>query len=133
MIRKPDWRLRFDAFLSQRQSVPFRWGENDCCLFAADCVLAITGVDLAVEFRGMGARRSARFVRAAGGLEALVSRYLGFPIAAQDAAQGDVVQVRTGKRMAIGIRADAAHVVGPGAAGLVWLPLARANRAWKVG
>lgn len=28
------------------------WGEFDCCLMAADCVLAMTGEDFAADFRG---------------------------------------------------------------------------------
>ena len=30
---------------SERQSVPFGWGQSDCMLFAADAVLAMTGKD----------------------------------------------------------------------------------------
>lgn len=32
--------------------VPFEWGVNDCALFTADAVEAITGTDLASECRG---------------------------------------------------------------------------------
>src|ERR1700743_3011421 len=34
------------------QPEPFAWGKQDCCLFAADGVQAITGVDIAEDFRG---------------------------------------------------------------------------------
>ena len=38
--------------ISQYKNVPFQWGKNDCALFAADVVNAITGKDYAEEFRG---------------------------------------------------------------------------------
>ncbi len=31
---------------------PFSWGSHDCCLWACDCVAAMTGVDPAAWFRG---------------------------------------------------------------------------------
>jgi hypothetical protein len=32
--------------------MPFVWGSNDCALFAADGIKAITGIDIAADFRG---------------------------------------------------------------------------------
>lgn len=52
MHRLHDWPERLAGFLDSRQGEPFAWGSNDCALFAADAVQAITGVDLAREFRG---------------------------------------------------------------------------------
>lgn len=40
-----------------RRSVPFAWGSNDCRLFAADAVQAMTGVDHAAELRMRDRRR----------------------------------------------------------------------------
>ncbi len=39
-------------FLLERRKTPFKWGGHDCCLFAADAIQAITGVDIASDFRG---------------------------------------------------------------------------------
>lgn len=51
--RKEYWDTRhLHDFLMQRAEAPFAWGVNDCCLFAADAVMAMTGVDPAAEFRG---------------------------------------------------------------------------------
>ena len=53
MTRFPFWRTReLPAFIAARLAQPFAWGLNDCCLLAADAVEAITGVDIAAEFRG---------------------------------------------------------------------------------
>jgi hypothetical protein len=50
--RKETWQQELHAFLEARGRRPFAWGSNDCALFAADAVLAITGTDLGAAFRG---------------------------------------------------------------------------------
>lgn len=51
-VKKPDWETRLHDFIESRKADPFAWGTNDCCLFAADAVLAMTDVDIADKFRG---------------------------------------------------------------------------------
>ena len=51
-MRRPDWQSRFAAVVKEYQNAPFVWGEHDCCLFAADCIRAVVGVDPAESFRG---------------------------------------------------------------------------------
>jgi hypothetical protein len=50
--RLPKWRARFSSYLIEVAGKPFEWGAHDCALHPADGVLAITGVDLAADFRG---------------------------------------------------------------------------------
>lgn len=50
-MRRLNWHQYLAQTLQAAMTRPFSWGEHDCCLFAADCVLAMTGVDLAAEFR----------------------------------------------------------------------------------
>jgi hypothetical protein len=62
MTRLPGWRAALAAEIERHRRLPFAWGENDCVLFAADCVTAVTGEDPAAEIRGryrtaIGARR----------------------------------------------------------------------------
>lgn len=52
MKRVTDWRARLSAVHEERRRAPHQYGEHDCGLFAADCILAMTGVDLAASFRG---------------------------------------------------------------------------------
>ncbi len=52
MRRHHDWPQRLQAALEARGDTPYAWGTNDCAIFAADMVLAITGHDLAAPFRG---------------------------------------------------------------------------------
>jgi hypothetical protein len=52
MRRKHSWPEDLHAFFEARKGEPFSWGKNDCCLFTADAILAMTGVDVAAEYRG---------------------------------------------------------------------------------
>ncbi len=49
---KNNWPRHLTAALEAAMSQPFEWGKHDCCLFAATCVIAMTGVDPMAEFRG---------------------------------------------------------------------------------
>jgi hypothetical protein len=51
--RKPYWDTReLNDFLIARAFAPFSWGVNDCALFVADAIEAMTGTDIAADFRG---------------------------------------------------------------------------------
>ena len=52
------------AKVAERRDTPFEWGTQDCAMFTADMVEAMTGMDLAGEHRGryktaLGAKRYA--------------------------------------------------------------------------
>ncbi len=136
--RLPDWRLRFDALITERLRAPFAWGTNDCALFAADNVLALTGIDPAIGMRGhRSARQAARTLRQRGDLATLVDLNLGAACAPGAAVQGDVVMVpmntESGGRLALGVCLNAESAVGPGAYGLLQTSMANAVCAWRVG
>jgi hypothetical protein len=62
MKRYPNWPRQLQQTLQAAREAAFLWGESDCCLFAADCCVAICGVDPAAEYRGryqtaVGAKR----------------------------------------------------------------------------
>ncbi|USD68141.1 hypothetical protein [Vibrio sp. SCSIO 43136] len=50
-MRKDNWQHLLADVLASAQLRPFAWGENDCCLFASDCAMAITGIDPAANYR----------------------------------------------------------------------------------
>jgi len=85
--------------------MPFEWGSNDCCLFAADWVHRVTGRDPAAPYRGtyssgVGAQR---IIDQAGGILEL-ARELGLepkPIAL--AQRGDVIARDTGNGIGLGV------------------------------
>ena len=63
-------------FMRQSLSVRFKWGENDCALWAASFVLHETGNDPAKSFRGTYASKFECFqiLKESGGLLNLVRR-----------------------------------------------------------
>jgi hypothetical protein len=66
--RLPDWEPRLLAWLKRCDRLPYRWGQHDCCTFAAGAAEAQTGVDFYAPFQGRyrSARGAARVLRRAG-------------------------------------------------------------------
>jgi hypothetical protein len=133
MNRLHDWQMRFAEFARGRRNRAFEWGGNDCFLFAADAVLAITGADPAGELRGAyaSALQAARILRARGGMAALGGMF-GTRIAPLMANVGDVVLVDMGGRETFGV-CNGTSVIGPGPAGLASCGMGIATAAWRVG
>ena len=133
MKRYQDWQIRFEAFIAQRRAVPFVWGANDCALFAADCVCAITGQDPAPP--GLRAHRTEkqalRALERHGGLHSIATAALGQPVAASQAGVGDIVLVKVAKRDALAV-CNGQTAFGPSAHGLVAVGMETASLAWRV-
>ena len=93
--RLPDWQLRFADLVHERMSAPFVWGRHDCCLWAADVVLALTGLDPAAALRCQysNERGALRLVSQLGGLPQIASAALGEPRKASYATVGDVLLI----------------------------------------
>lgn len=51
-MRHLGWAIQLATYLQAAIERPFLWGEFDCCLFAADCCVAVCGVDPAERYRG---------------------------------------------------------------------------------
>lgn len=133
MKRLPDWQLRWEAFVRERQALPFAWGSNDCAMFAADAVQAMTGVRLLPLMRGYSSAREALvLIEQAGGLRGIATHALGGFILPAYATVGDVVLVRVGKREALAI-CNGGTAIGPGPSGVVAVQMADALTAWRVG
>ena len=141
MTRRGGWDVRLAELLHARAQTPMRYGSNDCCLLAADAIAAMTGTDIAEEFRGyrteVGAARRIRRVTGAVGVEAalrycaakhelpgLASVYL--------AQRGDLLLLDGGAGLIAGIVGTHGACVTTGEHGLRRLPLASAVRAWRV-
>lgn len=131
--RLPDWQTRLGALVSQRLPQPFAWGSNDCILFAADAVLACTGVDLAADMRGRYATEADALALLAqhGGPVALAVARLGRVVPVDLAQPGDigVASIAHQHRLAV---CGGGHFLAPGPAGLVSIPHAQVLRAWRI-
>jgi len=148
MKRIEHWATRsFHEFLLARAARPFVWGENDCALFCADGIEAMTGVDIAAEFRGKyhdEASALALIKTVTGGATiadaaAYCAKGAGlaewkWPLFAQ---RGDLVIVvdagrETARSISGLVHLSGRHVVAVGELGLKRLPIEAIERAWHV-
>ena len=137
--RPENWPARLAAYVQARQSRPFVWGDHDCCLFGADWVRELHGVDLAGDVRGKykTALGAARIVGHGFSLATFVGDRLadhGFAkIPVRMASRGDVVAAHVGaySRLCFGVIVDH-RAAFPGAAGLMTIPLNQVAYAWKI-
>lgn len=51
-MRNRDWTTQLAHTIKAATERPFSWGEFDCCLFAANCAVAVCGIDPAEQYRG---------------------------------------------------------------------------------
>jgi hypothetical protein len=141
MIRRENWVILLDEYLQWKETVPFVFGANDCCLFAAGAVQAITGIDLAVAFRGKY-KTEATAIRAlkryaGGGVRELMERMASenslLETSPLSLSRGSVALIQHEGRDSLGIISlTGMHIVAPGIAGTVHLPLNRAITGWLI-
>ncbi|WP_167395033.1 DUF6950 family protein [Variovorax boronicumulans] len=131
-MRRADWQERFAAYVRARLGMPFCWGSNDCCTFAAGAVAAITDSD---PMAGVPAYDTAlaagRLIEEGGGLHALATSLLGQPVPPLMAAVGDVVLLANDGRDLLGI-CNGVNAIAPGPDGLVALEMTAVSAAWKI-
>lgn len=131
-MRLPDWQLRFAEFGKARASIPFAWGSNDCCTFAAAAVEAITGRDpMASAPPYVTELGAAKVIARAGSFTVLASQYLGEPVSPLMATVGDVVLIVNEGRDMLAV-CNGVNAMAPSAAGMVALPMETALAAWRI-
>jgi hypothetical protein len=128
------WEQRLFDFTRASMSTPYAWGTNDCIIFAAGCVEAITGTDLAKEHRGTytDENGAARIIAraGAGSLGEFVGLYL--PEKPLSLVQrGDIV-IAEGPDGDFAAVCQGATCVGPSRRGLVHVKILQAKQAFKV-
>ena len=131
-MKHPDWQRRLIDVIKAAEKRPFLWGENDCCLFAADCVQAMCGEDFASDLRGtystaVGAKRV--LLNAGGSIEKVLAQHLDeVPVSLRQ--RGDIaVVISDGSRCAGVVFGGAVFV--PGESGLVKLS-GKPESIWRV-
>ncbi|MBB3639790.1 DUF6950 family protein [Variovorax atrisoli] len=131
-MRLPNWQERFSDFGKARASMPFAWGSNDCCTFAAAAVEAITGKNPMSSVASYTTEIAAmRLVVAAAGLRALACEYLGSSVSPLMAGVGDVVLVENEGREMLAV-CNGANVMAPSKLGMVALDMSAAKAAWRI-
>jgi len=137
MTRHYDWLTKFREFEENRYG-PFKWGENDCCLYACDAIAAITGVDPAAKLRGYTTEAEANALIAQYGtledLAVAITTEYGMPeLSPKKAQRGDVVLCRWMDKLSLCIIGTHGHPQGPSERGIVALPRGAMLRGWSVG
>lgn len=136
MERLSCWEARLGGLLEARGQEPHAYGRNDCMIFAAAAVEAVTGLDLAKAHRGKyrSAAGASRYLRSLGHdtpADMVTVHLPEQPVAM--AQRGDIVADADGVP-GVCIGAKVAFVGLEGSrAGLVTKPLLECSRAWRVG
>lgn len=142
MKRLPGWEIRLEQIMRRGRTSPFKWGVHDCCLFAADCVWAMTGYDPGDWFRGRYKNEQEAFVALrqytnGEGVEKMME-ILALNIGWQDiepafAQRGDVSLVELDDGPGLGVidgEGMIAYAARPSGLGL--LPVDFGTRAWRI-
>ena len=138
MRRLENWPTRLGRTIDAAMTKEFRWGEHDCCLFACDCIEAVTGVDPAAPHRGRYQSKfgAARVLKALHGSlsdsASAVARQLSAPhIQTNAAKRGDVCFLQTEYGDALGV-VYGHEIYVPAAVGLARYPVHHALKIWSV-
>ena len=132
MKRLHDWPTQVAQFLLSKRNEPFQWGENDCCLFAADAIIAMGGEDVAEDVRGryktaIGARRIMKNLGANSVVELLVQR-LGQPDGML--VRGAIVAVESDDQQVAGVFYQKPWVLTE--RGLQGMPIESVIKSWSL-
>jgi len=142
--RSSTWLTKeLDAFLRENANAKFVWGTLDCSLFAANAIQAMTGVDIADDFRGKYADEASAF--------ALIKTVTGGTTVADAAAhcaskhgltewkyplqaqRGDLVVVQNGTNLIAGVvDLSGKYVASIGETGILRVSIRNIKRAWQV-
>jgi len=151
--RLPDWASRLEQFLTCTllSPPPFEYGVWDCCMFPADAICMMTGVDVAATVRRQYTSRRTFL--------ALMQKRMGFPdvpatlpdfvghllaphsvpeIPPSSAGRGDLVAIRRPLGHSLGLvslKGTGILAVGEdrrGVESIGILPLTCAERAWRI-
>lgn len=135
ITKLPDWKTRLSRYMLAVMHKPFAYGEHDCALLWAGAIEAMTGQDLAAEWRGRYTTRlgGLRHLRKAGHDDhiALVEALFQKMQNPRFAQVGDLAVINTDDGMGSGV------ITGPfiaalGEAGMQMLPMTQAKRVYRV-
>ena len=138
VTRLENWPKALSAVLRQRAAMPFQWGVNDCLMFPADVVRALTSFDPGERWRGKyhDEAGAMEIVREFGGVRELITAGIGFEPSEKifAAGRGDIVMFDTEQGMMGGVVDDSGERIAVPLSNretLVRFPLGKALCVWK--
>lgn len=133
MRRFDNWPELLADYIDSRRDMPFEWGENDCCSFAAEWVRIATGRDIYAKWRGRykGRFGALRFLIVAGSIINIPESVGLLRIPAGRIRRGDLGGVPTVKGIALGV-CTGGRIAAPGPTGLEFIRFNRVKHAWRV-
>jgi hypothetical protein len=131
-MRVRTWQSNLQALIAERDRASFAWGKNDCGLFAADAVLAITGNDPAADLRGTYDTEQQANALLEDGIIVVGDARFGERIRPSLAQVGDIGLVDTPNGFAFAV-CGGSQWLAPArdGRGLARLPFAAAHLAWR--
>lgn len=130
-MRLVDWEARLDALIESRRYQPFEWGRNDCCLFAAAAVEAMTGEDYARRFPVYRTQAEAVAIMGDRGVAGIAVDVLGESVAPNLVRRGDLALVETEHGLGIAVCLGMRGAL-PGIRGLVFPSRHEFRCGWRV-
>lgn len=123
------------VYLAERAAEPFVWGVNDCCVFAADWVLRVTGCDPMPAIRGKYSDEAMakRIIGYGGSIKLMATAALGPALPTVATGQrGDIVLFETEAGPALGICVGEKFAAVPPEGGLKYFAMRHAVTAWRI-
>jgi len=132
-MRKQNWPHILAMEIEAWRNQPFSWGFNDCAMFAANVVEAMTGIDYAAEFRNKYTTReeAQAMLDEHGGLCSIMDKLFD-RINPRLAHRGDVVLIEVDSREFLAVVIDW-RCAAPGNDGLLFNNVIDvAKIAWRI-
>ena len=99
-VRVDNWSEIIDEELEKARFKTFKYGEFDCCLFVADIVEKMTGIDHAKAFRGQYKSKSKAMKLINNDIRSTLNDILGRESNTLESVRGDVLLLKN-KQLAI--------------------------------
>lgn len=128
------WEKRLSEYIQAKEKEPFKWGENDCILFAAKAYEVITGEDHYSQYLPYSTKEEAyKILRKNKGFEGIIGKNIGLGHNNYlMAKRGDPVLMNI-PDMTCGIVDDSGqYIIAPGENGIVRRPLSEAIYIWSI-
>lgn len=113
--------------------MPLVYGRSDCCLFVCNAIQAMTGVDVAAEFRGKYSTlaEARRFGTVREIAERITAQFSMPEVPVLRAQRGDVVLIKR-RSYSLGLVDLSGRIAALTKDGLTRIPIESASKAWRV-